>query len=180
MLLRNSTTASSRNAISATRRIFSQNLRRGIAQSAQSNFGGRLQGPWLNLELLARGARSHTQKLRQNFPWVRDIIRVLINYPNGTTFRRLTEELWAIREPKGLPMIRKFAKTDRSQTSRRFPARLETKTGRHAKERCQCDRVNALVDCSSGSIASVILRRTRPHVTAATATAFSFRQALCM
>lgn len=53
------------------------------------------------------------KKLRENRPWVRDIIRVLWN-SSSTSMQRLTDELWATRKPVGLPMPRKFTNTVQS------------------------------------------------------------------
>lgn len=53
------------------------------------------------------------KKLRENRPWVRDIIRVLWN-SSSTSMQRLTDELWAMRKPTGLPMPRKFTNTVQS------------------------------------------------------------------
>jgi hypothetical protein len=51
--------------------------------------------------------------LREDRPWVRDIIRVLWNR-SSTSMQQLTDELWAMRKPVGLPMPREFKKTVQS------------------------------------------------------------------
>jgi len=61
----------------------------------------------------AYAAYQKVKKLRQDRPWVRDIIRALWNYRSGTSMQRLTDELWAMRQPE-LPMPREFKKTVQS------------------------------------------------------------------
>jgi hypothetical protein len=61
-----------------------------------------------------RVAFLKSKKLRSERPWVRDIIRVLWNYRSGVSMQRLTEELWEMRQPAGLPMPRRFTKTVQS------------------------------------------------------------------
>ena len=53
------------------------------------------------------------KKLREDRPWVYDMIRVL--WSSGLmSMQRLTDELWEMRKPVGLPMPRKFKHTVQS------------------------------------------------------------------
>jgi len=61
----------------------------------------------------ARAKSEKLKTLRQDRPWVRDIIRVLWNR-SSTSIQQLTDELRAIRRPAGLPMPRKFEHTVQS------------------------------------------------------------------
>jgi hypothetical protein len=53
------------------------------------------------------------KRLRRERPWVGDMIRVLWNR-SLTSMQQLTDELWAMRSPAGLPMPRKFVHTVQS------------------------------------------------------------------
>lgn len=59
-------------------------------------------------------ASRKLKELREERPWVRDIIRVLWGFRSGTTIDRLTKELWSLRNPSGLPEPKAFKKTVQS------------------------------------------------------------------
>lgn len=60
-------------------------------------------------------AFEKAKKLRQERPWVRDIIRVLWGAPrDGVAMDQLVSNLWEMRKPSGLNMPRAFKKTVQS------------------------------------------------------------------
>jgi hypothetical protein len=54
------------------------------------------------------------KKLRRDRPWVYDIIRVLWGTKSFVSMDQLCRELWAIRNPSGLPMPKEFNATVQS------------------------------------------------------------------
>jgi hypothetical protein len=54
------------------------------------------------------------RKLRKERPWTRDIIRVLSRRRPWLSMSHLTKELWALRNPSGLPMPKNFTETVQS------------------------------------------------------------------
>ena len=54
------------------------------------------------------------KKLRQERPWTYDIIRVLWNSRSWISMDQLCESLWALRNPSGLPIPKKFKETVQS------------------------------------------------------------------
>jgi hypothetical protein len=71
---------------------------------------------WL-IEALDEIERQQTaKKLRQERPWLSDIIRVLWGHRSaqGMRIEVLSRELWHMRQPSGLNMPREFQKTVQS------------------------------------------------------------------
>jgi hypothetical protein len=65
----------------------------------------------LNRRIEAAEAQN---EVRQERPWVRDIIRVLWGTKSWISKDRLDRELWALREPSGLNMPENFSRTVQS------------------------------------------------------------------
>jgi hypothetical protein len=59
-------------------------------------------------------AAEAKHKVRQERPWVRDIIRVLWGTKSWLSKDRLDRELWALRQPSGLNMPENFDRTVQS------------------------------------------------------------------
>lgn len=71
---------------------------------------------WEEFEELNRllDEKEASKKLRHDRPWTRDIIRVLWGTQSWISMDQLTRELWAIRNPSGLPMPKNFGSVIRA------------------------------------------------------------------
>src|SRR5262245_45592392 len=69
---------------------------------------------WIEKLLLHTQAKKAAKKQRQEHPYVLYLIKVLWPYRYGLRRADVIERIWALREPKGLPMPKNFGETIQS------------------------------------------------------------------
>jgi hypothetical protein len=91
----------------------------------------------IDIEELLRSVEEAVaaKKLRDENPYVRDLIRVLWPYQRGLQRQFVIDRVWALRQPKGLPIPKTFEQTVQSSFNQyNAESQVFLKSGRSPEE----------------------------------------------